>query len=365
MAIYVIVRSRLGRPTALLAALGVAVSPYLITYSGLARGFMLADLALLVALGALLALAERETRTRWAMFIAAGAVAVWTEYGSAIFIVALVLTALWLGRPRRQATMLAGAVILMTLVPWIPQIIHGQNQVGITKFNPQSATPSLIALRDLFVTLAFGENGGTTRPTGRWLLFAGMLLAVCAGAVVLRRGWEQREPRARLTIQLLAGTAVLTIVGYALVALVGIDVFTERYLTILVPLGAALGAAAPLALDKRTVTIAAAVLLIGLGLIEAARRYRGEWEPNLAPVRAAAATIHPKTVLTNTPVVLYYLPSFAPVLDRPYNIGPGRARTCARPCLVIDDTRVPGGTARPTAPGTQSLIGPYLLTFER
>jgi uncharacterized membrane protein len=45
--VFIAMRDRLGRRVALLAALAIAIAPYLITYSDLARGFMLADLALL------------------------------------------------------------------------------------------------------------------------------------------------------------------------------------------------------------------------------------------------------------------------------------------------------------------------------
>lgn len=363
-ATYLVLRPRLGQRASLLAALGVAVAPFLITYSNLARGFMLADLALLVALGALLSLCERETSARWLTFVCAGVVAVWAEYGSAIFVIALVLASVWIGKPRRRAALLAGALILVTLAPWIPEIVRGQNQVGVTKFGPQSATPSLTALRDVVVTLALGENGGTTSSAGRWLELLVTLGFAIVGVVVLRRGWDHRDPRARVTIQMLGATAALTLIGYALAAVVGIDVFTQRYLTILVPVGAGLGAAVVVAFDQRAVTLAAAAALVVLGLVGVATRFDGEWEPNLAPIRAAAVAMHPRTVLTNTPVVLYYLSSFRPLFDRPYNIGPGRSATCPRPCLAIDDARVSGGTPRPMT-GIQHLIVPYLLTLER
>ncbi len=363
LALYLGLRPRLGARASLLAALGVAVSPYLITYSNLARGFMLADLALLLAIWCILSLGEHETIAKWVTFFIAGSIAVYTEYGSAIFIAALVLASLWIGSPRRWATAIAGGLVLLTLVGWIPQIIRGQHQVGVTKFDPMSATPSLSGLRDVFATLALGENGGTGNPMGRWLVFA-VLLGVCAGGYfILRRGWGDRDPRATRTIVLLAATALLTLVGYALAAVVGIDVFSQRYLTILVPLGAALGAAAVASVQNRWILPAATVCLVGLGLGNFARRLGGQWEPSLAPVRLAASGLRPRTVLTNTPIVLYYLQSFRPVFDRPSNLGPGRARTCARPCLVIDDVRVHGGTPRRIT-GTQSAIGPFVLTYE-
>jgi hypothetical protein len=73
----------------------------------------------------------------------------------------------------------------------------------------------------------------------------------------------------------------------------------------------------------------------------------------------AARSLHPRTVLTNTPVVLYYLPSFHPVFGRPYNLGPARAGSCLRPWLIVDDTRrVHGGTPRQPI-GADSMIGPF------
>jgi Dolichyl-phosphate-mannose-protein mannosyltransferase len=362
--LYYALRPRLGDRASLLGALGLAVSPYLITYSNLARGFMLADAALLVVLWAVLSLSERETTAKWATFIVAGSVAVYTEYASAIFLVALVLAVLWVGRPRRRTTVLAGGLALLTLAPWIPQIVRAQDQVGVTKFTPLFATPSLTGLRDIPITLALGEKGGTINPAGRWLEFAMMVALAIAAAVVLRRGWDIREERGRRAIRLLAATAALTFAGYALAALVGIDVFTQRYLTSLIPLGAGLGAAALASIGGRWPMIAVSSLLVALGLVGIARRIGAEWEPDLTPVRIAANAVHPRTVLTNTPVVLYYLRSLDPRFDRPANLGPGGSGTCARPCLVIDDTRIGGGTPRQVV-GSQSRIGPFLLTLER
>jgi Dolichyl-phosphate-mannose-protein mannosyltransferase len=364
VALFLALRPRLGDGPSLLAALGVAVAPYLITYSNVARGFMLSDLALIVALWCLLSLAERETRGKWVGFFLAGTVAVYSEYRSAIVLIAMAAAAVWLGRPRRRSTLIACGAVLLALAAWIPEIVRGQDQVGVTKFNPLSAKPSVTGLRDAFVTLALGENGGTGSSAGRWLLFVG-IVALCGVAyLVLRRSWTTFDEPARRTIQVLAVTSVLTLLGYALAGVVGIDIFSQRYLTILVPFAAALAAMTLAALPVRWVVPATAVLLVGLGLGNFERRLGGQWQPDLAPVRVAAAGLHPRTVLTNTPVVLYYLRSFEPDFDRPYNLGRGRAATCARPCLVIDDTRVHGGTPR-GATGELSQIGPFLFVYER
>jgi 4-amino-4-deoxy-L-arabinose transferase-like glycosyltransferase len=362
--VYLALRPRFGRGPALIAALAVAVSPYLITYSNLARGFMLADLALLCALWALLSLPDRETRWKWVALFAACTVAVWAEYASVIFVVALLLGALWIGVPRRRPTLIAVGLGLLTLAAWIPEIVRGQNQVGLTKLGPLGASPSLQALRDMFVTLTFGEHGGTMNGAGRWLLFGG-LLAVCgAGAWLLAHGWAAHDERWRQTIRLLAATALMTVIGYALAAIVGVDVFTQRYITIEVPVVAALGAAAVAEIPWRWAVPVAVGCLFALGVGDFVKRLGGEYEPSLAPVRQAAISLHARTVLTNTPVVIYYLHSFHPDFDRQSNLGPGRAATCARPCLAIDDTRVHAGTLRPIT-GTPFYIGPFRLTLER
>src|SRR5205085_2133486 len=201
--------------------------------------------------------------------------------------------------------------------PWIPQIVRAEHQVGITKLHPMFATPSLRGLRDAVVILAFGENGGTASSAGRWLELAAIVAVAVMAALVLRGGRFAADPRRRRAIVLIAATTALTLIGHALAPLVGVDVFTQRYMTILIPLAAALGAAAILATGSRTLFAGACVLLLAGGVVEAVRRYHGEYEPDITPVRQAAAADHPRTVLTNTPIVLFYLRSFRAQFDRP------------------------------------------------
>lgn len=364
LVVYFALRRGLGNRAALLSALAVAVSPFLVTYSVVARGFILADLALLVALWAVLKLGEEQSASWWAVYLASGVIAIYTEYDSAIFLLALTATALWIGKPARKRMALFGALPLVALVPWIPQLIRAQHDVNVTKLAPTFPAPSLTALRDAAVTLAFGENGGTTSSAGRWLEF--ILIVALAGIalLVLHRTWSFRDARQRWAVLLIAGTAGLTLVGHAIAGAVGIDLFNQRYLTILIPLGAALGAAAIVTSKRQPLILAAVLLLLALGVVGIARRYRGEYEPDFTPIRVAALANHPGTVLSNTPVVLYYLRSLHPRLDRPYNLGRGGAESCLRPCLIIDDARVRGGSPRHLT-GPQTAIGPFVMTLER
>jgi hypothetical protein len=361
---FLMLRRRVGTSAACLAALLVAVAPYLVTYSNLARGFMLADLALLAAVWAVVCLAEEETPAKWTAFAGAGVVAVWSEYSSIIVLAAIVATALVLGRPRRGPLVVAGALAVASLAPWLGQLSRAQDQNGLTKLNPLDASPSFRGLRDMAVSLAFGENGGTSSGVGRWLLLALILAAGAGLALLVRRGWARRDARSRYTVGLLAGTAAVTLVGHALVAVAGVDVFTQRYTTILIPLVAGLLAVAIADVPVRHVLPLVAAGLVVLGVGNTVRRVGGQYQPGPGPLRAATASLQPRTVLTNTPVVLYYLPHLHAAFDRPYNLGPGRTAGCLKPCLVIDDTRVHGGTPRPVT-GAVSHVGPFLFTLLR
>jgi len=252
----------------------------------------------------------------------------------------------------------------VTIAPWIPQIVHGQHAVNVTKLAPTFPGPALVTLRDATVTLAFGEYGGTHSAAGRWLGF-GLIVALVAIGVLLvrRRAGPGGSPRRR-AIVMLAGTAVLTLAGHAIAAAAGVDLFNERYLTILIPLVAALGAVAVVATERTAVVVGAAVLLLAVGLVNLGRRYHHQWEPSLAPVHVTALSLHPRTVLTDTPAVLYYLKDLHPQLDRPFDLGPGLAQSCARPCLVIDDLTTTTGTPRRLS-GSPMRMGRFELTLER
>ena len=198
------------------------------------------------------------------IFVIAAVVALYAEYSAGIFLAALIAAALWIGRPDRRRTALLGALAFATLAPWIPQIIRAQNQVGKTKLHPMFATPSLSGFRNTVVLLAFGEGGGTSSSVGRWLELLAILTLACAGAIVLRGSWDRTNSAHRRAIMLLAITAGLTLIGQALAPLVGLDVFTQRYMTIMIALAPALSAAALVAARRRSLVVLATTLLLGL-----------------------------------------------------------------------------------------------------
>lgn len=354
--LYAIVRPLVGTRAALLAALGLAVAPYHVSFANYSRAFMLAGLGLLLALWAAARLAQGGRPRWWWLYAVGASVALYSEYDAALFLVALVAALLVIGVPARRRTLTLGTLPALAIVPWLPQLVRSLDQLDVTKVSPIYPEPSPAALRDLAVPLMLGEHGAASSAAGRTLE-----LAVAAVLIGLAASWLWR--RERRAFWLLAGTGAGTLVLAGIVALAGPDVFAQRYLTVLIPLGAALLGAGAAALPWRWAAPACAAGLVLLGLAILGQRSGRELEPDPAPVVAAVRAAHPDVVLTNSATMAFYLRGEPVVLDRPFGLV-SRRRTCAPRCpfAVVDDTRVAGGARR--VRGLRLRRGPIAVTLD-
>jgi hypothetical protein len=319
---------RVPRHAPWVAAGALAVAPFAVSYSDYARGFILADLGLLVALGA-------AVRRNWWLYALGAAAALYAEYDSALFLVALALA---VGMRDRVDAARALAPLLL-LAPWIPFLENSSTKVAPTYPNPSPAS-----LRDTIVRLTFGEHGTAHPASFRWLQFL-LVAAVCVWAF-------RRAPR---TIGVVAlGTLVL----HAITHWIGPDVFAPRYLTELIPLAAiALGIA--IAQSGKRIQTAAAIGIALLGVAVGIRRANANDEPNYnAIAKAITPAAEDRTVLTNSAVIAYYLRGLHPHLDRPFGLK-APCRRCKPPFLIVDDTRVAGGAR--TGPGSARAFGPIYV----
>ena len=340
-ALWAAVRPLLGQRAAGLAALGLAVAPYHVSFSNYSRGFTLATFGVVLCLWAAAELATGGRRRWWWLWAGGVAVAVLSQYNAILFLIPL-LAALGLTRARPpRETLGLGLAPLVVLLLWLPGILRSADAEGITKVAPIYPADPVDALVPLF----FGEHGV---KAGALQLV--VVVAALAGAALLAR---RRSPDAVL---LFGGTLAAAAGLSLLVALAGPDVFAARYLTPLIPLAAALLAGGVSALPWRPAVPATAVALVLLGVAVIAQRSGRELEPDYPRVAAAQA---PRTVLTNSAVVAYYLRLPPSALDRPFGLGPGRERDTQRPYAVIDDTAVAGG-ARP-GPGQARRVGRIVI----
>jgi 4-amino-4-deoxy-L-arabinose transferase-like glycosyltransferase len=309
-AVWWIVRAIASERAALFAAAALAVAPFAVSYSDYARGFVLADLGLLIALGAAI-------RRNWWLYAAGAVIALYAEYDSALFLIALSFIAGW-----------RALLPLALLIPWFPFIEDSD-----TKVAPVYPNPGPASLRDTVVRLTFGEHGTAHASSLRWLQF--LLIA----AIVV---WAFSKAPKVITV-----TAAGTLVLHAIVHGIGPDVFAPRYLTELIPL-AAIAVGIAIAQTQRQLQIAAAVAIAALGVAVVVKRAQGNDEPDYKGVAKLLESAAPgRTVLTNSAVVMYYMRDLHPHLDRPFGLGPGLLAGCAGSCtgsyLIIDDARVAGG----------------------
>ena len=347
--LYAIVRPLFGTRAALLSALALAVAPYHVSFSDHARGFVLAGLWLLLAVWAAARLAQGGRRRWWWLYAGGAVLALYTEYDSALFLAALLGAVLLVGVPRRRETLALGLAPALAFAPWLHQLHRSLNALDETKVSPIYPEPGPRALRDVVVPLSFGEHGAAHSPALRWLQLLAVA-AVLAGAAALM--WRS-GPRA--AFWLLPGAGLATLALHAAIAVPGPDIFAQRYLTILIPLGAAVVGAGIAALPWRSAAPLAAALLAVLGVAVVVQRSGRELEPDL---RRLEPVVGRRPVLTNSATVAFYLRDRHPVVDRPFGLLPGREATCPR-CAIVDDTRVAGGV-RP-GPGRRVRVGPVVV----
>jgi hypothetical protein len=303
------------------SAAALAVAPFAVSYSDYARGFVLADLGLLIALGAAM-------RRNWWLYALGAAIALYAEYDSALFLLAVSFVAGW------RALLPIGL-----LIPWVPFIDNSPTKVAPVYPNPSPGT-----LRDTIVRLTFGEHGTAHAISLRWLQFL-LVAAVLVWAF-------RRAPR----ILWIVGLG--TLAAHAVTHWIGPDVFAPRYLTELIPLGAiAIGCA--VAQSQRRIQVAAAIAVAAMGVAVGIRRVGGNDEPNYnAIAKAVAPAAKGRTVLTNSAVVVYYLRDLHPRLDRPFGLE-APCKDCRPPFLIVDDTRVANSPR--SGPGGATTFGPIYV----
>lgn len=347
--LYAAVRSMLGTRTALLAALGLAVAPYHISFSNYSRGFALATLGLSLALWAAARLGGGAGRRWWWLWAAGGVVAVYSEYYAALGLAALAAGLLALGTPRRREVVALAGLPVLALLPWLPEMLASLDALDETKVAPAYPAPGPGAGRDVIVAVLFGEHGAASAPALRSAQALLVAAALIAAATVLWR-------RSRTAFWLLPGTAAAVLALHALTAAIGPDVFAQRYLTFVLPLAAATLAAGALSVRALPAARLALAALAGLAVAVLVTRSGRELEPDprrVEPVLGRGAD----RVLTNSATVAFYLRARRPVLDRPFGLIATPPPADAR-WVAVDDARVAGP---PRAGRVVARSGPFTV----
>lgn len=356
--LFAVVRPTLGRGTAVLASLGLAIAPYAVAESNFGRAYMLADVGMLTCFGSAVRLAEGRSAWWWWLYGVGAAAAIYSEYNAAFTLVPLVIGLVWLRPERRWQTLGLGVLPALSLVPWIPQLVRSLNDLDVTKTGLGYLTVTPGSARDQLIALYYGSTGQNLGPAARTLALV-VLLGVMAAGV---RAMARRGAAARPLLVLVGFAGVGTLVLTALAPAVGIGIFNVGYLTILIPVGVIPLAAAIAAIPIRAISSIAAVALMLAGAAFAVKRSHKAPDINPAAIDSAIHADHARTILTNSAVIAYYFRRNGVILDRPFNLGPELQQDCTgctKPIAVVDDANV-GNGARP-GPGTAVRIGHYFV----
>jgi hypothetical protein len=118
--VWALGRRTVGRVPALVSAAWIALSPFQIFYATETRAYaqvtawvVLSTLALLVAL-------EDGRRRWWALYAVAAAGAVYSHYIAFMIVLPQAAWALWTRRDRIREQLLAGGLVVLVFLPWVP-----------------------------------------------------------------------------------------------------------------------------------------------------------------------------------------------------------------------------------------------------
>jgi hypothetical protein len=386
---YCLVRPLLGTRVALLTALAVAVAPFHVSYSNYSRGFMLAALGLLLAAWAVARLAEGRRARWWWLYLAGATLALQSEYDALLFLAPLLALPALIRRRGWKEVVLLGALPLATLLPLVGEMLRGLDQLDVTKLTPPSADLSPASLRDSLVSLFAGTSGLAGSQVTRWLQLLVLLGALGGSAALLwrrpapgadgaepdssplaARGGGQRRVAALDDLQreiafwLLVVAPAVAIVLHAAVSIPGPEIFDSRYLVGLIPFACALLATGIDALPWRWAMPAAAACLVAVAVAVVVQRHDRELQPDFPAAAALVEAAGVRTVLTNSPVVSYYLRDSADVrLDRPFGLGNDEPNcvppACPHPLAVVEDSRLPGSYR--AGPGSPTPLLPLVV----
>jgi uncharacterized membrane protein len=316
-------RRFVGTVVALATAALAAVSPILVSYSLIARSYMLVVLFAVLSLWALSALLERPSVRRLALWAVAAAACLWTHYYALFLVGAEIVVLLWLlDRAWRARVIGAAALVGVSVLPLLP-LVADQSDGRSDNIGTFSLGERIEQTVRMF---GMGSNAPGPLLEGIGLALAGAGFA--AGAWILwRRGGLARVP-------LLIGVAVPVV--SLLLDVAGIE--DHFFMRNLLPVWTCIAAVAAAGLLRlRGVPLAAYVVvcIVAVLIVNTDWRYS-----NAADWRGAAEVVGDE----RGPVLVY--PGFAERVAGRY-LGGRRAETVTTRELVV--------VVEPGRPGRRDL----------
>jgi mannosyltransferase len=181
--VYALATELANQRVGMLSALLFALSPLHIGYSQEARMYVMVTTLSLLGSYLMLLAARGQRVTHWVGYVLCTAMALYTHY-FALFVLMfqMVFMVLWLWRARAERTLwmkwlLAGAVIALIFLPWVPVLYHQATTGGGGWVERSVGRPSWRALLDTWVQFSIGLDANLYPRLLRRAAYA--LFALC------------------------------------------------------------------------------------------------------------------------------------------------------------------------------------------
>ena len=282
--VYLLGARAVSRSAGLIAAAVMALSPFMIFYSGDGRTYAVAIALLLGTTLAMLAAARAGRARWWVLYGVLTALAMYTHYTSAFILGAQLLWLLWAHPEARRPALVANLGAVVLFAPWIPSMLADFDSPTIEILSALQGDG--FAIKRLAVeSWAYGYPYVLPQEVpGRFASFL-IVIALAAAAVVGLLRWraaeldrKRRFPPPSKGIVLVLALALATPVAELLIlGLTGNDLFGARNLNtssagLSLAIGAVLASAGPIA---GTACVVAVLTGFSIG---AARTLRAESE---------------------------------------------------------------------------------------
>ena len=238
--VYLVGARTVGRAAGLIAAAIMALSPFMIYYSGEARAYALM-IALVTASTLALLVAIRTERTRWwVIYAVCSCAALYAHYTAVFPLFGQALWVLWKHRHALRTLTVANLGVLVGFAPWIPGFIADNNSPTtkiLSALQPFELRPVRLALEQWSVGYPYVQVSSVPGDVGWAVIAAGVLVALVAGGVRLWRALRTARGRLASSVRripegaaLVAILALATPVGEAFFSAIGTNLLGARNL---------------------------------------------------------------------------------------------------------------------------------------
>jgi hypothetical protein len=270
--VYLLGRRLVGRSAGLVATALVALSPFMIYYSGEARSYgLMMALVLGSTLSVLLAVDTGRARW-WALYAACSWGAFLTHYTSAFVLATQFVWLAWAHPEARRGALIANLGAAAAVLPWLPGLIQDFRSPTLKILSALSPfTPHEIwqIVQHWTIGYPFDWAGGLSMLPGTAALILLAISVIVAGAGISQRvqsgALRVRVTRIDRRLLLTVLLALAVPVGEAIVSATGNHVFGVRNLAASWPFLALAFSAVLMASGRRTGLVAAGLAIVAFG----------------------------------------------------------------------------------------------------